>query len=107
MNTDKELLRSKLEDYYAEIFEKELIDEIVELGIYRVLGSGETLIDIGDNMTHVPLILRGAVKIIREDKNGEDIALYFLEKGDTCAISFVNCINKSKSMFRGIAENET
>ena len=107
MNTDKELLRSKLEDYYAEIFEKELIDEIVELGIYRVLGSGETLIDIGDNMTHVPLILRGAVKIIREDKNGEDIALYFLEKGDTCAISFVNCINKSKSMFRGIAEKET
>ncbi len=107
MNTDKELLRAKLNDYYADIFEKELIDEIVELGIYRVLGSGETLIDIGDNMTHVPLILRGAVKIIREDKNGEDIALYFLEKGDTCAISFVNCINKSKSMFRGIAEKET
>jgi CRP/FNR family transcriptional regulator len=107
MNTDKELLRAKLNDYYADIFEKELIDEIVELGIYRVLGSGETLIDIGDNMTHVPLILRGAVKIIREDKNGEDIALYFLEKGDTCAISFVNCINKSKSMFRGITEKET
>ncbi len=107
MNTDKELLRSKLEDYYVEIFEKELIDEIIDTGIYRVLGSGETLIDIGDNMTHVPLILSGAVKIIREDKNGDDIALYFLEKGDTCAISFVNCINKSRSMFRGIAEKET
>lgn len=107
MNTDKELLRAKLEDYYAEIFEKELIDEIVDLGIYRTLASGETLIDIGDNMTHVPLILRGAVKIIREDKNGDDIALYFLERGDTCAISFINCINKSRSMFRGIAEKET
>lgn len=107
MNTDKVLLRAKLEDYYAEIFEKELIDEIVDLGIYRTLASGETLIDIGDNMTHVPLILKGAVKIIREDKNGQDIALYFLERGDTCAISFINCINKSRSMFRGIAEKET
>ena len=107
MNTDKVLLRAKLEDYFAEIFEKELIDEIVDLGIYRTLASGETLIDIGDNMTHVPLILKGAVKIIREDKNGDDIALYFLERGDTCAISFINCINKSKSMFRGIAEKET
>ncbi|MFO7672393.1 MAG: Crp/Fnr family transcriptional regulator [Lutibacter sp.] len=107
MNTDKLLLRAKLEDYYAEIFEKELIDEIVDLGIYRTLASGETLIDIGDNMTHVPLFLKGAVKIIREDKNGEDIALYFLERGDTCAISFINCINKSRSMFRGIAEKET
>lgn len=107
MNTDRTLLRSKLEDYYSQIFEKELIDEIVELGIFRTLASGEILIDIGDNMTHVPLILNGAVKIIREDKNGEDIALYFLEKGDTCAISFINCINKSRSMFRGIVEKET
>jgi len=107
MNTDKVLLRAKLEDYYAEIFEKELIDEIAESGIFRTIASGETLIDIGDKMTHVPLILSGAVKIIREDKNGHDIALYFLERGDTCAISFINCINKSQSMFRGIAEKET
>ena len=107
MNTDKILIRAKLEDYFVEIFEKELIDEIVDLGIYRTIASGETLIDIGDNMTHVPLILKGAVKIIREDKNGDDIALYFLERGDTCAISFINCINKSRSMFRGIAEKET
>ncbi len=107
INTDKVLLRDKLEDYFSEIFEKELIDEIVDLGIFRTIASGETLIDIGDNMTHVPLILKGAVKIIREDKNGDDIALYFLERGDTCAISFINCINKSKSMFRGIAEKET
>lgn len=107
MNTDKELLRAKLGDYYAEIFEKELIDEIVDLGIFRTIASGETLIDIGDKMTHVPLILSGAVKIIREDKNSDEIALYFLERGDTCAMSFINCINKSKSMFRGIAEKET
>jgi len=58
-------------------------------------------------MSHVPLILGGAVKIIREDRNGEEIALYFLEKGDTCAISFINCIHRSKSMFRGITEVET
>lgn len=107
MNTDKILIRAKLEDYFVEIFEKELIDEIVDLGTFRTLASGEILIDIGDNMTHVPLILNGAVKIIREDKNGDDIALYFLERGDTCAISFINCINKSRSMFRGIAEKET
>lgn len=107
MNTDETLLRRKLDDYFSEIFEKELIDEIVNSGIFRTISSGETLIDIGDKMTHLPLILKGAVKIIREDKNGEDIALYFLERGDTCAISFVNCINNSKSMFRGIAEKET
>jgi len=107
MATIKEIIREKLSDYYQSVFEKELINEIVDTGILRTIKSGETLIDIGDNMTHVPLILDGAVKIIREDKNGEEIALYFLEKGDTCAISFVNCINRSKSMFRGVAEKST
>ncbi len=107
MNTDKDLLKEKLSDYYTQIFENELIEEIINIGIYRTIESGGTLIDIGDNMTHVPLILNGAIKIIREDKNGDEIVLYFLEKGDTCAISFVNCINRSKSMFRGVAEKET
>ena len=107
MTTDKEILREKLEDYYAEIFEEDLLKEIIDVGILRTIHSNEILIDIGDKMTHVPLILNGAVKIIREDKNGDEIALYFLEKGDTCAISFINCMNRSKSMFRGITEKDT
>jgi CRP/FNR family transcriptional regulator len=107
MIVDKVILRQKLDDYYTQIFEKELIDEIIEVGMLRKINGNELLIDIGDNMTHVPLILNGAVKIIREDKQGEEIALYFLEKGDTCAISFINCIHRSKSMFRGITEVET
>ena len=107
MNNSKEFLREKLNDYFSDIFEDDLIEEIVNTGFYRVIPNGEILIDIGDNMSHVPLILNGAVKIIREDKNGDEIALYFLEKGDTCAISFINCINRSKSMFRGIAEKDT
>ena len=107
MTNDKDLLREKLNDYYASIFEEKLIDEIIDVGILQTIKSNELLIDIGDKMTHVPLILGGAIKIIREDKNGDEIALYFIEKGDTCAISFVNCINQTKSMFRGITEIDT
>jgi CRP/FNR family transcriptional regulator len=107
MTTDKEVIREKLGDYFSGIFEKELFEEIIDCGIYRTIPNGEVLIDIGDNMTHVPLIINGAVKIIREDKKGDEIVLYFLERGDTCAISFINCINKSKSMFRGVAEKDT
>ena len=107
MTTDKDVLKEKLADYYSGIFEKELIDEIIETGIYRTVTSGDVLVDIGDTMTHIPLILNGVIKIIREDKNGDELVLYFLEKGDTCAISFINCINRSKSMFRGVAEKDT
>lgn len=107
MNAEIVFLKEKIDQVYSSVFEEELINEILKVGIYRTIRNGDTLIDIGDKMTHVPLILSGAVKIIREDDKGNDIVLYFLEKGNTCAISFVNCINSSKSMFRGIAEKET
>ena len=106
MENHKSLIRKKLKNYFFKIFEKKLLDEIIEVGIYKAYPKGEMLIDIGDEMTHIPLITKGIVKITREDEHEEEILLYFLEKGDTCAISFVNCINVSKSMFRGVIETD-
>ncbi len=107
MENNKNQLREKLNDYFTNIFEKSLIDEIVDVGKFKSFKKGELLVDIGDEMTHIPLILNGAVKIIRENKNKDEILLYYLERGQTCSISFVNCINQSKSMFRGVVENYT
>lgn len=106
VNTQEEILRKKLSDYYSKIFEKELIDEIVKVGHFDKIKSGEIMIDIGEDMTHIPLILNGVVKIKRIEKSGEELVLYFLERGDTCAISFVNCINRKKSIFKGVVEQD-
>ena len=106
MNTQEIILREKLDDYFSTMFEKELIDEIVEVGYIDKLKNGELLINIGETMTHIPLILNGVVKVIRRDKKGDELVLYFLERGDTCAISFVNCINHSKSLFKAVVERD-
>lgn len=106
MNSQELILREKLSDYYTDIFEEDLIDEIVKVGHLDKIKGGELLIDIGSEMTHIPLILDGVVKIMRQEKEGEEIVLYFLERGDTCAISFVNCINRKRSIFRGVVEKD-
>ena len=100
-------MREKLQDYFGVIFEPDLLNEIIKYGNFTVIKKNELLIDVGSRITHVPLLLNGAVKIVREDKNGDEIVLYFLERGDTCAISFVNCLNNSKSKVRGIAEKDS
>jgi len=106
MSLEKKLIKEKLKESYSLIFEKELINEIIEVGTLQVLKEGEVLIDIDDEMTHIPLIVEGVIKIMREDDKGDEIALYYLEKGNTCAISFVNCINRNKSLFRGIVTRD-
>jgi len=100
-------MQVKLQDYYSIVFEPELLKEIEKYGTLVTLKKDDLLIDVGSKITQVPLLLNGAVKIVREDKNGDEIVLYFLERGDTCAISFVNCLNKSKSKVRGIAEKKS
>lgn len=98
-------LREKLSANYSKIFESKLIDEIVKVGHHDTIKRGGLLIDIGDEMTHIPLILNGVIKIIRKE-NDRELVLYYLERGDTCAISFANCINKKQSIFKGIVEED-
>ena len=100
-------MHEKLQDYFSVIFEPELLAEIEKNGRLVKLKKGDLLIDVGSVIKEVPLLLEGAIKIVREDKDGDEIVLYFLERGDTCAISFVNCLNNAKSKVRGIAEKES
>ncbi|NQW36835.1 MAG: Crp/Fnr family transcriptional regulator [Flavobacteriales bacterium] len=99
-------MREKLYDYYNVIFEKELIEEIIKFGTFKALKKGELLIDINQEITDIPLLLNGAIKIVRENAQGEELLLYFLERGDTCAISFNNCIRRKKSLVRGVVEKD-
>ena len=100
-------MREKLENYFSFVFEKELLDEIEEVGTFKKLRKNELLVDLGDKMKGVPLLLEGAIKIVREDKKGDEILLYFLERGDTCASSFSSAISNGKCGIRAIAEKES
>lgn len=106
MNSQNNTLKEKLNEYYSSIFEEELIDDIVKVGQLETIESGNLLIDIDDDLTHIPLILSGVVKISRQENEDEELALYYLERGDTCAISFVNCIDRKRSIFRGVVEKD-
>ncbi|NQX86937.1 MAG: Crp/Fnr family transcriptional regulator [Flavobacteriaceae bacterium] len=97
----------ELERYYSYQFEDELLKEIQDIAVYRVIPEGFTIMDIGDTITHMPLILSGAIKVIREDEKGDDLVLYFVEQGDTCAMTITCCMGEAKSEIRAITETPT
>lgn len=89
---------------YAGIFEKNLLQEIAEVAIYREVEANAILIDFGQYINSMPLLLQGAIKVLREDEEGDELLLYFIEKGDTCAFSLSCCMGSTKSEIRAIAE---
>ncbi|WP_127846255.1 Crp/Fnr family transcriptional regulator [Psychroflexus aestuariivivens] len=89
---------------YAHIFEEELLEEINEVGIVKKVKSGDELIRIGQYLTAMPLLLDGVIKVMREDKEGFELLLYFLEKGETCAMTLSCCTATAVSEIRAVAE---
>ena len=97
----------QLKEAYHFIFEEELINEIAEVGTLKEVPAGEKIIEIGDYVKMMPLLLQGAIKIMREDKDGDELLLYFLERGDTCAMTLSCCLGQTKSEIRAVAERDT
>ena len=54
----------------------------------------------------MPLLISGAIKILREDDKGEELVIYYLEKGDTCAMTLSCCMGQTKSKIRAVAETD-
>lgn len=99
-------MKAILEQEYGYLFEADLLKEIENYSQYKKVEQGECIIEIGDTITAIPLLLNGAIKVLREDENNDELLLYFLEKGDTCAMSYSCCLGKNKSEIRAVAETQ-
>lgn len=98
--------KSLLQSYFNSLFEEELIDEMVQIGQIRSFKENEILIDLDQTITQMPLLLHGAIRIMRDDDNDGELLLYYLEKGDTCAMTMTCCLGTKTSNIRATAETD-
>lgn len=91
---------------YRGVFEHALIGEIASVAKFVEFQEGDVLIEIGRYIRSMPLIISGAIRVMREDPDAGELFLYYIEKGDTCAVTLACCMGDQKSEIQGVAENE-
>ena len=101
MNND--LLQQK----FAHTLDEDLITEISKNGIFKNFKKDDIIIDINQSLNFIPLLLTGDIKIIREDSDGNELLIYFLEAGETCTMSLTCCLGTTKSKIRAVAEKDS
>ncbi len=106
MKNDSIPMKDLIKQTYGYIFEDKLIEEITESSLLRDFKEGDVLIDFGDPIRKMPLLISGAIKILREDFDEGELLLYFIEKGDTCAMTMACCLGETKSEIRAVAETK-
>ncbi|MCO6493194.1 MAG: Crp/Fnr family transcriptional regulator [Phaeodactylibacter sp.] len=93
--------------HYPQIAERPLQEEIAQVGKVMHFKAGEMIMDFGSYVKIVPLIIEGSIKVSREDEEGNELFLYYLQPGETCSMSFTCCMMNKKSEIRTVAEEDT
>tara|TARA_R110000851_G_scaffold179940_1_gene327063 strand:- start:8732 stop:9358 length:627 start_codon:yes stop_codon:yes gene_type:complete len=91
---------------YFSQFEPALISEMIEVGDFSQISEGQDLIRVGQFIHFIPLVIQGSIKIMRPDDDGNELLLYHLEEGGTCAMSMNCCLGSTKSEIHAITETD-
>ena len=97
----------ELKDAYGMVLNEDLLDAIAEQGRFVSVGKGDLIMDVGDPIPGMPLLIAGAIKILRVDPQGDELLLYFLETGDSCAMTLGSFFGQTKSDIRAVAEQDS
>ena len=88
-------------------FEDQLKKEIAQDGELVLFPADELIMDIGQKVEQIPLIVNGIVKVFREDEQDNEIFLYYLEPGEACAITMICSAREGYSKIKAIPVEDT
>ena len=81
----------------SNITDPQLLAEIQQHAKILDFEAGQVIIEPGEYIKMVPVVLEGSIKVLRTDEEGHELFLYFIEGGETCAVS-LSCCRKALSM---------
>lgn len=98
---------AELKEKLPNITDPNLLEAMLKYGTVHVFQAGKTITEPGQFIKMVPVILEGAIKIMRMDEDGKELFLYYLEPGETCALSLTCCSASRPSEIKAVAEEKT
>ncbi len=100
-----------MSELIAQVFpqfnDEELIKSLDEDCTIRRIPAGTTLMEMGQYVKSIPLITEGRIKVFREDDDGHELFLYYLEPGDACAVSFACTLHDQTSQVKAVAMEDS
>lgn len=97
----------QLPEQFKTVFEPELLEELEKRGTYTFAKAGKTILDIGQTVRTMPVILSGLVKVSRLDDDGNELLLYYVNPQESCAMTFTCCMQQYPSEIKAVAEEDT
>ena len=88
-------------------FEPELIEILDKNAIERSFHAGEEIVRTGQYIKSTVLVLRGRIKIYRQNDEGSEFLIYYLGPGEACAVSLICALQSQTSEITAKAVEDT
>jgi CRP/FNR family transcriptional regulator len=83
-----------------------LIKEISSNSERRIFKSDEILMNPGDLIEIIPIVMKGSIRVVLQNREGEEHYLYHIFPGETCALSLTCCQAQKRSEIKAIIEED-
>lgn len=87
-------------------FEPELITALLTEGAFKTFHPGDVLMSTGQYFRSTILVLKGRIKVYREDQEGNEFLMYYLQPGQACALSMICATRQQTSQVMAKAETD-
>jgi len=88
-------------------FDTKLAEEISGKSQIKTFSQGDLIMKTGQYMRSTMLLVKGLIKIFREDEEGNEFFMYYLQPGQACALSMVNASKQQTSEILAKAAEDT
>lgn len=95
-----------IKEQFGHLFEPDLLAEIEAKAQFIKKKDGEILLNTGEIIRTIPLVVSGSVKVIRISEQERELLLYYIGGGGTCVMTLTCCMERHPSEVKAIAENE-
>lgn len=88
-------------------FEPALQQEMNAKGRKVSVKAGDIIVDAGQTIQNIPLVISGTIKVSRVDESGKELLLYYVNPSESCAMTFTCCMDhKQNSEIKAVAEED-
>lgn len=100
-------IASILNEAFQYLFEPDLIAEMCKIGQLRDYKADIEIMSPGEAITHIPLVLKGSIKVLQANSEGQELLLYYLEFSDMCSVSMHCMTGRHTSPIKAVTESPT
>lgn len=84
----------------------ELLEELYKFGQQKEYKAGTVILNENASIRSIPIVTRGAMRVVRTEEDGKEILLYYIKAGESCIMSFLGGLHNETSKVKAEVEED-